>query len=348
MDSIVLSLGSNIGQRENHLAQARLRLEGRGIRILKSSRIYETEPVDFEDQPKFLNQALSIETGLNPGSLMKACLEIEKEMGRKRQVKNGPRNIDIDLLFYGNRIIDSPELQLPHRRLHERRFVLEPLAEIIPNLKHPQFKHSIRDLLDQCPDRHQVKALKSDVSPISESVFQDWIRFLGDDPSREGLQDSHRRFTESRKELFRGYDSDPNAVVTLFDSEGYDEMIISRDIDFYSTCEHHLLPFYGKAHIGYIPDKHIIGLSKFSRIIDVYARRLQNQERLTTQIAGFLWEKLNPKGLGVILEAQHLCIQSRGADKQNSSVSTSSFKGLFKKRPETRAEFLNLIAKSSA
>lgn len=185
------------------------------------------------------------------------------------------------------------------------------------------------------------------LQPLSEEVFNEWVRSFGEDPKREGLHDTYRRFIESRQELFSGYKVDPHSVITLFDSEGYDEMIICRDIDFFSTCEHHLLPFYGRAHIGYIPDQKIIGLSKFSRVVDVFARRMQNQERLTTQVANFLWEQLKPKGLGVILEAEHLCIKSRGADKQNSVVTTSAFKGLFKKRPETRTEFLDLICKSS-
>lgn len=183
------------------------------------------------------------------------------------------------------------------------------------------------------------------VEPLNEEVFKGWIASLGENPEREGLKHTYRRFLESRKELFSGYQIDPTSVITLFDSEGYDEMIICRDIDFFSTCEHHLLPFYGRAHIGYIPDEKIIGLSKFSRVLDVFARRMQNQERLTTQVADFLLKQLKPKGLGVILEAEHLCIKSRGADKQNSEVSTSSFKGLFKKRPETRSEFLSLICK---
>ena len=189
---------------------------------------------------------------------------------------------------------------------------------------------------------------EENTSAFTEEVFKDWLRSLGENPEREGLADTYRRFTESRKELFSGYHVDPKTLITLFDSEGYDEMVICRDIDFFSTCEHHLLPFYGRAHIGYIPDEHIVGLSKFSRIVDVFARRMQNQERLTNQISDLLWEELKPKGLGVILEAEHLCIKSRGADKQNSIVSTSAFQGLFKKRPETRAEFLHLIRKSSS
>lgn len=194
--------------------------------------------------------------------------------------------------------------------------------------------------------RHFIDTVS--LNPLTEEVFQGWIRSLGEDPKREGLKDSYKRFIESRNELFSGYHIDPKSVITVFDSEGYDEMIICRDLDFFSTCEHHLLPFYGRAHIGYIPDKKIIGLSKFSRLLDVFARRMQNQERLTTQVADFLSKELKPKGLGVILEAEHLCIKSRGPDKQNSMVTTSSFKGLFKKRPETRSEFLDLISKSKS
>ncbi len=179
----------------------------------------------------------------------------------------------------------------------------------------------------------------------SEEDFREWLKKLGENPYRDGLKGTYERFLKSREELFSGYHQDPLKMVTLFDSEGYDEMIISRDNDFFSTCEHHLLPFYGQAYVGYIPGKQIVGLSKFPRVIDIFARRLQNQERLTMQIAEFFWNTLKPIGLGVILEAEHLCIKARGAEKQNSCVITSAFRGSFKKTPETRAEFLNLIAK---
>ncbi len=196
-------------------------------------------------------------------------------------------------------------------------------------MSHPQ---SLRQIAEQLESQ-----------ALSKEVFDAWLRSLGEDPTREGLQDTYRRFMESRKELFSGYHTDPQSVLTVFDSEGYDEMVISRDLDFFSNCEHHLLPFFGRAHIGYIPGDHIVGLSKFPRVVDIFARRLQNQERLTSQIADFLWSELQPKGLGVILDAEHLCVKSRGVDKQNSTVTTSAFKGLFKTRPETRAEFLTLI-----
>jgi len=256
--------------------------------------------------------------------------------------------IDIDLLFYKNKIIEEKNLVVPHPRIFERRFILEPLCEVIPDEIHPVYHKTLRELLNDCKDTSLVKThhpVTTPMSAISEKSFKDWIRSFGDDPDREGLEDTYQRFMKSRQEIFSGYSVDPKSVITLFDSEGYDEMIISRDIDFFSTCEHHLLPFYGRAHIGYIPDERIIGLSKFARIIDVYSRRLQNQERLTTQIADFVWETVAPKGLGFIIEAEHLCIKSRGADKQNSIMTTSAFRGNFKSRPETRSEFLDLISK---
>lgn len=373
MDHIVLSLGSNLGDRMTNLHTAHKKLSNRGVKIVHTSPTYETEPYGNPNQDDFLNQVIVIETHQSPENLMQTCLDVEEDMGRIRGIPNGPRNIDVDLLFYKDQQLDYPYLQVPHPRIHERNFILQPLADIIPNQIHPRFRKSIQSLKEECGDRLSIKkwsvddlenaSKRSDPGEtlttatnvfetkelgFSEGVFKHWIKSFGDDPEREGLQDTYRRFTESRQELFSGYQKDPMDVITLFDSEGYDEMVICRDIDFFSNCEHHILPFYGRAHIGYIPGEKIIGLSKFSRVLEIYSRRLQNQERLTTQVADFLFSALKPKGLGVILEAEHLCIKSRGADKQNASVTTSSFKGLFKTHPETRAEFLDLVAKKKA
>lgn len=135
----------------------------------------------------------------------------------------------------------------------------------------------------------------------------------------------------------------PSQFLTYFDSEDYDEMIIVKDIEFYSFCEHHMLPFWGRAHIGYIPSKKILGLSKLPRLVEMYARRLQNQERLTKQIAETLMEELDPKGVGIVLEAKHFCMMARGVEKQQSSAITSTMLGIFRKNEKTRAEFLRLI-----
>jgi len=169
------------------------------------------------------------------------------------------------------------------------------------------------------------------------------LKNLGEDIDREGLQKTPERVAKSYQHLFSGYGKKPEDVVTMFDSENYDEMIIVKDIEYYSFCEHHMLPFWGKAHIGYIPTKKIFGLSKLPRIVDIFARRLQNQERLTQQIAQTIMELAEPKGVGVVLEGQHFCMMARGVEKQQSSVRSSAMLGLFKQSEKTRSEFLQLI-----
>lgn len=181
-----------------------------------------------------------------------------------------------------------------------------------------------------------------DMPQIEESIKQ-LLSQIELDSTREGLTDTPARVARSYATLFGGYQIDPASQLTFFANEGYDEMITCRDIDFYSTCEHHMLPFYGKAHIGYIPDATIVGLSKLPRMVEVFSRRLQNQERLTSQITDFLANALHARGIGVVLEAEHLCMKARGVEKQNTIVTTSAFRGLFKKNTNTRSEFLTII-----
>ncbi|PJC37306.1 GTP cyclohydrolase I FolE [Candidatus Peregrinibacteria bacterium CG_4_9_14_0_2_um_filter_53_11] len=179
----------------------------------------------------------------------------------------------------------------------------------------------------------------------TELAIKKMLTSFGEDPEREGLKKTPERARRAFDKIFAGYGKDPKEVVTTFEAENYDEMIVMKDIEFYSTCEHHMLPFFGKAHIGYIPDGHIIGLSKIPRLVDIFARRLQNQERLTKQIADTLKELLNPRGVGVVLEAQHLCVMARGVEKQGANVVTSAMVGLFKKNLNTRSEFLHLVTR---
>ncbi|KKP37863.1 MAG: GTP cyclohydrolase 1 [Candidatus Peregrinibacteria bacterium GW2011_GWA2_33_10] len=176
-----------------------------------------------------------------------------------------------------------------------------------------------------------------------EKNIEEIIRSTGEDINREGLKGTPKRVVDSYATIFSGYKMNPQDILTIFDDENYDQMIISKDIEFYSTCEHHLLPFFGKAHIGYIPNGKIIGLSKLPRLVDIFSRRLQNQERLTKQIADTLQEILSPKGVGVVLEAKHMCIMARGVQKQGTLMTTSAVTGLFKNNQNTRSEFLNLI-----
>lgn len=178
-----------------------------------------------------------------------------------------------------------------------------------------------------------------------EEAVKKLIASLGEHVGREGLSKTPRRVARAFEKMFSGYKQKPEEILTTFDGEGYDEMIVVRDIDLYSCCEHHFLPFFGKAHIGYIPNGKIIGLSKIPRLVEIFSRRLQNQERLTMEIAQALKKLINPRGVGVVLEAKHLCMMARGVEKQGSQVTTSAMLGLFKKEINTRSEFLKLIGK---
>jgi GTP cyclohydrolase IA len=182
---------------------------------------------------------------------------------------------------------------------------------------------------------------------LVENAITDILNGIGEDPHREGLLKTPSRVAKSMAFLTKGYDEDPYEVINnaMFD-EDVDEMVVVKDIELYSLCEHHLLPFVGKAHIAYIPNGKIIGLSKVARLVEIYARRLQVQERLTKQIADTLEECLNPQGVAVVIEAGHLCMQMRGVQKQNSRMVTSSMTGAFKEELATRSEFMNFIKNS--
>lgn len=177
-----------------------------------------------------------------------------------------------------------------------------------------------------------------------QNVVEELLKLVGEDPSRDGLEKTPERVAKMYQFLTKGYTENIDEVLNgaLFPIK-YDEMVIVKDIDFFSLCEHHLVPFFGRCHIAYLPDKKVIGLSKLPRLVEVFSRRLQVQERLTQQIAETIQEKIRPKGVAVVMEAQHLCIMMRGVEKQNATAITSSMLGLFRTRRETRAEFLELI-----
>jgi GTP cyclohydrolase I len=176
------------------------------------------------------------------------------------------------------------------------------------------------------------------------------IRWAGDDPRREGLLETPDRVVRSYDEFFSGYAQDPNEILakTFSEVDGYDEMIVMNDIRFESHCEHHMVPIIGKVHIGYLPDKRVVGISKLARLVDVYARRLQIQEKMTVQIADTLQEVLQPKGVGVVVEAAHQCMTTRGVHKPGAALVTSRMLGAFRQDVSTRREFLAIIARSSS
>ena len=185
--------------------------------------------------------------------------------------------------------------------------------------------------------------------PMGEDTVQQnivrMLQYIGEDPSREGLLDTPNRVVKSWDELYGGYKIKPESLMTVFENKGCDEIVLLKNVEFYSSCEHHILPFSGKAHIAYIPDKWIIGVSKLARILDAYARRLQIQENIGEQVTSALMNHLKPKGAACVIEAQHLCMKCRGVNKQESIMVTSSMKGVFMNKPAAREELMQLIRK---
>ncbi len=183
----------------------------------------------------------------------------------------------------------------------------------------------------------------------AEEAVRTLLRYIGEDPDREGLERTPNRVASAIQFLTRGYTQDPKDAINgaLFSEAEYQEMILCKDLDFYSLCEHHMLPFFGKAHVAYLPNKRIVGLSKVPRMVEIFARRLQVQERLTRQIAQTIMSEIEPLGVAVVLEAEHMCMRMRGVEKQNSIVMTSAMLGVFRKNHETRQEFMNLIRKAN-
>jgi GTP cyclohydrolase IA len=180
-----------------------------------------------------------------------------------------------------------------------------------------------------------------------EAIVEELLRELGEDPRREGLQRTPARVERSLRFFTQGYEADPQKILNdaMFE-ESYNEMVIVKDIDFFSLCEHHMLPFFGRAHVAYVPNGRIVGLSKIARLVEMYSRRLQVQERLTNEIAHVIEKTLQPRGVAVILEAQHLCMMMRGVQKQNSYAISSAMLGEFESDPKTRSEFVQLIHRS--
>lgn len=193
-----------------------------------------------------------------------------------------------------------------------------------------------------------IKTKAHTVSDINNEAFENAVRIMmksvGEDPSREGLLKTPERVRKAYDFIYGGYQEDPNEILSsaLFTSSN-DEMVLIKDIELYSTCEHHLLPIIGRAHVAYIPDGKVVGLSKIPRVVDVFSRRMQIQEQLTEQIADAIMQTIQPKGVAVVIQARHMCMEMRGVEKINSTTTSSALRGLFKKDQKTRAEFFSLI-----
>lgn len=185
-----------------------------------------------------------------------------------------------------------------------------------------------------------------EIAMFAQDHVKALLKYIGDDPTREGLRDTPRRVIDSYAELFRGYNEDPKDVMKTFEDGACNEMVLLKDIEVTSWCEHHMLPFIGRAHIAYIPNGRVIGVSKLVRVLEIYARRLQIQERLTKQVTAALMEHLMPLGVACVIESRHLCMVCRGVQKQHSVMVTSSLEGVFRLDPATRAEFMSMIRSS--
>jgi GTP cyclohydrolase I len=369
-ESVLIALGSNIN-RERNLPRALelLRRDSRW-RVLAESPIYQTPAVGDGSQPDYFNAAALLETDLSPAYLRGALRRIETRLGRVRTAdKFAPRTIDLDIVFVRDRQLSLNGGVLPDPDILDHPHLAFPLADIAPDWVFPGLGLTLKQIAEGLhPSATEIKKMTANVRPnikmlshygtdqifeaedneVYDPEFEELIRQIlvriGEDPEREGLKRTPLRVAKAYDFLTSGYTTTVAEVVNnaIF-TDGCDEMVIVKDIEFYSMCEHHMIPFFGRVHVGYLPQGKVIGLSKVARIVDVFARRLQIQERMTNQIADAMVDILAPMGVGVVVEASHLCMMMRGVQKQNSSTITSAMRGLFKKDARTRAEFMNLI-----
>jgi GTP cyclohydrolase I len=365
---VVLSLGSNI-ERERHLPEAiRMIRRNPHIDVKRVGRVFESASVGGPDAaPPFFNCAAVACTELGPEELRDELRRIEEVLGRVRtDDKNAPRTIDIDIAYYGDLVKDFGAWQVPAPDAVTAPHVAVPIADVAPDWVHPELGSSAYDLvvgLDAAVEKvRPVMAIQlsapyefrgpqdfDDVgevyAPHMESLVRAQLVEVGEDPEREGLLRTPLRVAKAMDFLTSGYAASLDEVVNnaIFDAEGAEEMVLVKGIEYYSMCEHHMLPFYGRAAVAYLPNEKIIGLSKIARIVDLFARRLQVQERLTNQVADAVTDILSPHGVAVVMEGKHLCMMMRGVQKQDSAMVTSAMRGTFKDDARTRAEFMDLV-----
>ncbi len=363
----IISLGSNI-EKERYLPEAiRLLRRHRRIEVRRVSRFFESAPVGGpDDAPDFFNAAVVACTDLSPEELRDELRHLEEVLGRKRtEDKDAPRTIDLDIAYYGELQAAFDGWQVPDPGAGSAPHVAIPIADVAPTWVDPVSSKTAYDLMLLVDAAQEaVKPVLSitlatpyesrgpeefdqtgDVyAPQLEAIVRAQLLEIGENPDREGLVRTPLRVAKALDFLTNGYSTSLSEVVNnaVFDGEGADEMVLVKDIEFYSMCEHHMLPFFGKAAVAYLPKGKIIGLSKVARVVDLFARRLQVQERLTNQVADAMSEILDPLGVGVVIEGQHLCMMMRGVQKQDSSTVTSAMRGTFRSDPRTRSELISL------
>ncbi len=363
---IIIVAGSNL-DRDRCMPEAIRRLRRHSDIVVQSvSSCYESESVGGpEGAPDFWNTAILAETALDPESLRDELHGIEDDLGRVRtNDPDAPRTIDLDIAYYGDLAKEFDGWAIPDPNAETQAHVAVPVAEVAPRWVHPVSGRTAADMADTLASNrpeevphmavrlqtpYTSRAVDTDVAdgayaPRLEEIVREQLLEIGEDPEREGLVRTPLRVAKAMDFLTSGYTTSLDDVVNdaIFDAEGASEMVVVRDVEYYSMCEHHMLPFFGKATVAYLPKGKIIGLSKIARIVDVYARRLQVQERLTNQVADAMTEILDPHGVGVVMEGKHLCMMMRGVQKQESNMVTSAMKGTFRSDARTRSEFLEL------
>jgi GTP cyclohydrolase I len=364
---VIIVAGSNL-DKERCMPEAVRQLRRHDhIAVRAVSPCYESPSIGGPpDAPDFLNAAVLVTTSLGPEDLRDELRALEVQLGRIRtDDPNEPRTIDLDIAYYGDVVKDFGGWSLPDPGAETQPHVAVPVADVAPRWVHPVSGRTAAEIADEvAPTRSEVApnmAIRFPTpyttrgvedfddtdgvyAPRLEALIREQLVEIGEDPEREGLQRTPLRVAKAMDFLTSGYTTSPEDVVNdaIFDAEGASEMVIVRDVEYYSMCEHHMLPFFGKATVAYLPKGKIIGLSKIARIVDVYARRLQVQERLTNQVADAMTEILDPHGVGVIMEGKHLCMMMRGVQKQESNMVTSAMRGTFVSDARTRSEFVDL------
>jgi len=366
MTRAVVGLGSNLDPDRNIRLAARLlaRCEGWSLRAVSPTY---AGPAVGTDGPDFCNAAALIDTSLEPADLKARLRSIEERMGRVRtEDKFAPRPIDLDIVLFEGFEGEVGGAAIPDPGLEDRAYLTIPVADIVPEWEYRRGGPTLRDLAASL-DREGLERMSKELVPMDhtrryaseasmeadngevhdaemEANVKEMLLAVGEDPEREGLVRTPLRVAKAMDFLTSGYTTSLDEAVNnaIFETDA-DEMVIVKDIEFYSLCEHHMLPFFGKAHIAYLPNKRIIGLSKMARIVDLFARRLQVQERLTNQVADAIEGVLDPHGVAVVMEGSHFCMMMRGVQKQGSSMVTSAMRGGFKSNHSTRSEFMELI-----
>ena len=367
MTRAVVAIGSNIDPAQ-HLVEAVRRLRGESeISVLALSDTYRSPAVDRPEQNHYLNAAALVETDLAPTELRSILRSIEAEMGRVRSDDRwAAREIDLDLVLFEGFAGDVEGSPVPDPALTRYPHVALPVADVAEDWE-VEPGHTVghaAGALDRegverimgkeianrgngsryAPETRMEAEPDEVYDPQMEANVRAQLEYLGEDPTREGLLRTPLRVAKAMDFLTSGYTQSLDEIVNnaLFEADA-DEMVLVKDIEFYSLCEHHMLPFFGKAAVAYLPDGKVIGVSKIARIVDLFARRLQIQERLTNQIADAIEDVLEPHGVAVVMDGAHFCMMMRGVQKQGSSMVTSAMRGGFKHNDSTRAEFMDLI-----